>query len=133
MIYFKTISTEAKKGQKIRNSNNRIRDSKRGRNQSISVGCRLAVSKRRSTYLLVRQSVSVGCRFKRKKPSYRERESVFAAEREADCEKERASLRVREKQTVNERERCYREIDHERERERCFREIAREREREELS
>jgi hypothetical protein len=51
---FKTISTEAKKGQKIRNSNSRIQDSKRGRNQSISVGCRLAVSKRRSIDLLVR-------------------------------------------------------------------------------
>ena len=66
----KTISTEAKKGQKIRNSSSRIRDSKRGRNQSVSVGCRLAVSKRRSTDLLVRQSVSVGCRFKKKKPRF---------------------------------------------------------------
>ena len=45
------------------------------------------------------------------------RESVFATEREADHEKERASLRVREKQIVKERERCYREIDRERERE----------------
>ena len=45
------------------------------------------------------------------------RESVFATEREADREKERASLRVREKQIVKERERCYREIDRERERE----------------
>ena len=101
---FKTISTEAKKWQKIRNSNSRIRDSKRGRNQSILVGCRLVVSKRRSTDLLVRQSVSVGCRFKKKKPSCCERDSVFAIEREADREKERASLRVREKQTVKERE-----------------------------
>ena len=52
----------------------------------------------------------------RRKTGCRERESVFAAEREANREKERASLQVREKQTVKERERCYREIDHERER-----------------
>ncbi len=53
----------------------------------------------------------------RRKTGCRERESVFAAEREADREKERASLRVREKQIVKERDRCFREIARERERE----------------
>jgi ribosomal protein S14 len=62
----------------------------------------------------------------RRKTGYRERESVFAAEREADREKERVSLRVREKQIVKERDRCFREIAHERERERSYRERERE-------
>ena len=70
MIYLKQFQLKAKKGQKIRNRNSRIRDSKTGRNQSVSVSCRITVSERRSTDLLVRQSISVGCRFKKKKPRF---------------------------------------------------------------
>ena len=92
---FKTISTEAKKGQKIRNSNSRIRDSKRGINQFVSVGCRLAVSKRRSTDLLVRQSVSVDCRFKKKKPRFNKEGKKEKKKRKkkehVDCSREMSS------------------------------------------
>ena len=57
----------------------------------------------------------------RRKTGCRGRESVFAAEREAYCERER-ERRVRE--------RCVKEANHERERERCYWEIDHERKRE---